>query len=146
MDLYENPLAVPRYGGFRDEAAMSAFLAGGDGGMVALKESTGLENSRVIEVPEGLKWLRVAENHAPGWRFRIAGSDGWSDITTAGDKAMWIAHPSPGKPVKIEMNYQPPLVAAGLGISGATFMILAMAGAVSCFKRRGLPGKPTLPS
>jgi hypothetical protein len=146
MDLYENPLAVPRYAGFPDEGARSAFLDGGGEGFVALRESSGLENSRVIEVPAGLRWLRIAENHAPGWRFRIAGSDGWSDVSTAWDKAMWLDNPSPGKPVTIEMIYQPPLVAAGFGISAATLMILAAAGAVSCFKKRVLPESPTLPS
>ena len=59
---------------------------------------------------------------------------------------MWIANPAPGKINRIEMIYQPPLVTAGFGISGATFMILAAVGAVACITRRKQPGNPTQPS
>lgn len=137
MDLYENPFATPRYGGLADDDARSRFLKGDRMGFETLKELGGLENSRRIEVPPGLRWVRIAENHAPGWKFRLAGTREWCPVSTAEDKAMWIENPSPAKASHIEMIYQPPLRRAGFLISGATLTLLAGSALLSLARHRG---------
>lgn len=137
MDLYQNPLAVPRYAGFTDDGARAGFLEASGGAFTRLTETSGLENSRIIEVPAGLRWLRIAENHAPGWRYRAVGGNDWADVSTAADKAMWIANPMPDRDVRIEMIYQPPLLTAGIRVSGLTLGLIAAAAGLTLLKGRG---------
>lgn len=146
MDLYENSHAVPRYTGFPNEAARSNFLMGGTGEFVPLKETTGLENSRTLEIPAGVSWVRIAENHAPGWLFHDADSNQWREVGTAKDKAMWIELSASEKAGQIKMRYQPPMVSLGLSISGVTLAMTMAVAALSFFKRlRQLPPATIVP-
>ena len=153
MDLYENPFAVPRYGGLAETWEKSSFLANKKVAWINLNESSGLENSRLLEMPAGVQWLRIAENHAPGWEYRPVGNPTWQAVGTAEDKAMWLENPTPGQAKRIEMRYRPPLRAAGFAISGATLALLALSAVLSTFCRKpaaaeqktSLPSDSTLP-
>jgi hypothetical protein len=135
MDLYANPLAVPRYAGFVDDAARNSFLKGGMGGWLRIEEQCGLENRRKIVVPAGVRWIRIAENHASGWQYRVPPESRWSDVGQSPEKCMWIANPASSKASVIEMRYHPPLFFAGLWISAVALAITLLAGFVRFFHR-----------
>ena len=124
MDLHENPLAVPHYAGFENTKERNDFLAGTSRRMTPLVEKLGLENERTIVVPAGVRWIRIAENHAPGWRYRFHPESTWSDVTRAPDASMLIESPDPGVTARIEMRYDPPLRRIGFAVSGASMIIL----------------------
>jgi hypothetical protein len=107
MALYENPHRVPRYAGFP---------AGGGPG-IPLVETTGHENRRAIVIPPGLSAVRIAENHAQGWQYRLDGGT-WTDVARAGDASMMV--PVTGVSASlVELRYQPPLRRIGFAIAGA---------------------------
>jgi hypothetical protein len=126
MTLYENPQAIPRYIGFRDEVDKSTFFSGKQGEPVRLWETTGLENRRNIRVPAGVRWIRVAENEASGWQYRPAGdpSAPWRKVERAPDASMLIDNPKPEDEAHIEMRYNPPLRNLGFAISGLSLLLL----------------------
>ncbi len=136
MTLYENPQAVPRYIGFRDELDKNTFFSGKQGEPVRLWEKTGLENRRNIRVPAGVRWIRVAENEASGWQYRPAGdpSAPWRKVERAPDASMLMANPKPEGEAHIEMRYNPPLRNLGFAISGLSLLLL---GAGQWRARRG---------
>ena len=141
MDLYENPLAVPRYAGLAETWEKDTFLANNKVSWIDVTESSGLENSRLLELPAGVRWLRIAENHASGWEYRPAGKSTWQTVGTGEDKAMWLENPAPELATRIEMRYHPPLRAAGFAISGATLALLALSAVLSSFKRKPATAK-----
>jgi hypothetical protein len=124
MDLYENPVAMPRYAGFAGEEALAGFFAGRDGAeWVPLVERSGLENRREIEVPAGITRIRLAENAGSGWEYRRAGGD-WRPVRRGPDASMVLElGAAADEAALVEMRYRPPLRRAGLGISG--FALLA---------------------
>ncbi len=114
MDLYVNPLAVPRYAGFVDDDAKSRFLQGESSSVVPLQEITGMENRRIIEANPEVAWIRIAENHACGWQWRSLPNGQWQDVPSSSDKCLWI--PNAGR--QVEMRYHPPLQRSGRLVSG----------------------------
>lgn len=125
MELYENPRKVSHYVGFKTTPEKDRFFEGSITGLVALKESTGKENRRMIVVPAGFPWIRVAENHASGWEYRIASHDGdWMPVARADDKSMLMENPLPEQAVRIEMKYDPPLRKLGFMLSGLSLLVL----------------------
>ena len=136
MALFENQAAVPRYVGFKTDSDKDAFWQGEAGGMwLPLKESGGLENSRSIEVPPGIRWLRIAENQGDGWEYQLAGSspDRWLPVQRAPDASMLLPLDTPATgPVTVLMRYQPPLRSIGFAISAAALAIALLGAFGAC--------------
>lgn len=126
MSLYRNPLTVPRYAGFLSEDDQQSFFDRRSIKAAGLVETSGKENYRSIRVPAGIPWIRVAENHAPGWQYRPAGDDtaAWQAVGRAPDASMLLENPHPERATRIEMRYHPPLRTAGLAVSFASFLLL----------------------
>jgi hypothetical protein len=124
MELHENPMVIPRYAGFEDANGRDGFFSGSLRKPTPLLETRGLENERTIEVPSGIRWIRVAENHAPGWRYRLAPGGPWLDLLRAPDASMLIQNPDPEADARIEMRYDPPLRKVGFAMSGLSLIIL----------------------
>ena len=128
MTLYENPLAIPRYAGLQDDGSMQRFFDGSSAGLTALNETSGMENRRLIEVPKGIKWIRLAENQASGWQYRPAmdATASWQPVIRARDASMLIENPQPDRDGQIELRYAPPLRKAGWLLALASLCALAM--------------------
>jgi hypothetical protein len=125
MDLYENPAAVARYAGFGSTGDRDEFFEGRSNESQKLAERSGMENRREIEVPAGIAWIRVAENQAEGWKYRLAGTSGdWQAVTRAADASMLMANPLPEQAVQIEMKYDPPLRKLGWWLSGLSLVLV----------------------
>ena len=126
MALYENPLKLPRYVGFRSGAAKDAFFAGGRPETIELHETTGRENRRLLDVPAGIRWIRLAENQDAGWEFRADPGGGWRPVGRAVDASMLMENAQPTRASLIEMRYDPPLRRWGLVISAASLGLLGI--------------------
>ncbi|HEY1122191.1 MAG TPA: hypothetical protein VGE67_11350, partial [Haloferula sp.] len=114
MQLFSNPTVVPRYAGFRDQAALTGFLQNDErSGYTALEETLGHENRRELNVHD-ISWLRVAENYSPGWEFSTGGN--WQPVERASDGTMMLSLGNHA--TKVSMRYRPPLRAQGFAISG----------------------------
>ncbi len=124
MALYENTVAFPRYLAFQDDATKNAFFGGSRPDFVSVKESSGRENSRLLDVPAGAEWIRIAENEDDGWEFRTNASSKWSAVERAPDASMLFRNPNPSQPAKIEMRYNPPARRWGFWISTASLAVL----------------------
>ncbi|MFM7183038.1 MAG: hypothetical protein ACKO2G_16465 [Verrucomicrobiales bacterium] len=125
MDLYRNPKAVPRYAGFTDTDAQLAFQNGGAFRGVEVEESLLLENKRLLHVPQGICSIRIAENAAAGWKYRI-GSGGWMEPTRAADKSMVLELGPSSEARTVDMVYDPPLRRAGWLVSAISCGILVL--------------------
>lgn len=123
MVLYRNPLAQPRYAGLRSEDEMDRFLRGGAVDVAELRETTGLWNRRLLEVPPAVAVVRVAENWGDGWLYRQNGGR-WRKVRLADDRSMWLALDKEGG--RVEMRYKPPLKTAGMWLSGSSLGVLGL--------------------
>lgn len=132
MDLYENTRCIPRRIGFHDDAGMNAFFAGGLPAHETIDESLHLENRRMLNVPAGIRWIRIAENQAAGWEYRTKGNPDseWQPVRRAPDASMLIPNPHPGETTHIEMRYNPPLKRMGLAVSGISLALVIAGGFV----------------
>ena len=124
MELYANELALPRYVAFRTEREKDDFIAGNARAHVPVRETTGRQNTRHIEVPAGSRWVRIAENQADGWEYKLADSNSWLPVLRAADASMLMAVNSGGNGTTIEMRYRPPLRRLGFQITGASLILL----------------------
>lgn len=124
MDLYENPLRVPCNVGFHSTEQKDAFFAGASREAADLKETSGMENSRLIEVPPGIRWIRIAENQAKGWEYRPENSSEWRPVTRAPDASMLMENPQPSIATQFQMRYDPPQRKLGFAISGLSLLVL----------------------
>jgi len=141
MDLYANPRAVPRYIGFAGESELAGFFEGSAAaGWLALRERTGRENRREIEVPAGIRRVRLAENAGSGWEYRAAGGD-WLAVGRGPDASMVLENPDPSRAGVIEMRYRPPLRRAGLMVSGVALLLALLAAGLACPSKRPQAGR-----
>lgn len=133
MALYANALAVPRYIGFVEAAAADAFLRREDDTKwIALKETSGLESSRRIELPAGIRSVRIAENHADGWQYRLTGAAEWQPVGRAPDASMRLdLAAATSSPATLELRYRPPLRQAGFAISGIALLVTVLGAAAA---------------
>ena len=134
MALYENTLKMPRYLGLRTDSDREAFFRGDEAAVVPLVETSGKENSRLLEVPAGVKWLRIAENHDRGWEYR-AGS-GWQAVRRASDASMLLEIPESRAATRVEMRYNPPLRRLGFTVSAMSLGLLVLGPLVMVRSRR----------
>jgi len=126
MSLYENTKAMPRYLGFHSLSDKDSFFSVKDAIFTPVIETTGKQNSRSLEVPAGVHWIRIAENHDDGWQYRLSGTqDTWKDVTRAPDASMIMENPRPDCASLIEMRYDPPQRRIGMWISCASLLIVA---------------------
>ena len=133
MVLFKNPTAVPRYAGFNTDFEKESFFNASSPTIpTTLVETTHKENSRQISVPPGLRWIRIAENTAPGWEYRIQGVNPatWLPIQRAPDASMLVplSASSSTLPTTVEMRYNPPLRRLGFEISAVALLLTSMAG------------------
>ena len=126
MDLYENPQRVPRYLGFENALDKEAFFAGPSHRFQALVETGGRENQRWIQVPAGIPWIRIAENQASGWEYRMGDSGPWNPVMRAPDASMLIENAQSEHPVVLQLRYQPPARKYGFLISGLSLLVLGV--------------------
>ena len=124
MELYENTLGMPRYAGFRAEQDKEGFFAGESPKSIKLEEKLGLENRRILDVPEGVPWIRIAENQSAGWEYRIGPSNTWLPVERGRDASMVLRNPQPDQATRIEMRYDPPLRSLGLLVSGISLILV----------------------
>jgi hypothetical protein len=129
MELFKNPISTPRYIGFQNTAEKDSFFDHNQPDRyIALTEQTHKENSRKIETPGNVRWIRIAENHAEGWEYRTNGESQskWRAALRAGDSSM-LLHPgesSSPSPKIVEMRYNPPLRRLGFTISAVSLGLL----------------------
>jgi hypothetical protein len=124
MVLYENSRKMARYAGFRTDEDKNAFFAGERPDLLTVRETSGRENSRLLEVPAGTRWIRLAENQANGWKFRISPSTVWQAVDRAKDASMLMKNDSFDKETSIEMLYNPPLRKIGFFVSGISLFLV----------------------
>ncbi|MES2659832.1 MAG: hypothetical protein V4689_14530 [Verrucomicrobiota bacterium] len=132
MSLFENQAAVPHYVGFTSDRDREAFMLDQPNQpWIRLEETSHKENTRSIEVPAGVKWVRVAENEASGWEYRIGNGGPWQKVRRAGDASMLLAlGDSPTRqPSTVMMRYNPPLRRIGFEISAVSLLLTLVAGA-----------------
>ncbi len=141
MALFENTKAVPRYIGFGSAGGKDTFFkSAADASWVGLKENSHLENSRTIQVPAGINWIRIAENQASGWEFRVKGypTETWQPVQRAADASMLLplGKNFSSTSVTVEMRFAPPLRRTGFEIS-ALALLLTIFGGLTVLKRTG---------
>ncbi len=142
MSLYENTRKMPRYVGFRTDADKDKFFTGELPEILELKEITGKENSRLIDVPPGTQWVRIAENQASGWEYRENLSSAiWKPVLRAADASMVFENPNQTNSIRIEMRYNPPLRRLGFIISATSLGLLALGQLLIRYMR---PQRPTV--
>jgi Protein of unknown function (DUF2878) len=107
MDLYRNPLAVARYVTFTSDDAEESFFSGQRPEMGIAFERSGMENTRVVDIPAGAKSMRIAENWAEGWEFRLEGEQDWRPVVCAPDKSMILDGFATNGGARLEMRYRP---------------------------------------
>jgi hypothetical protein len=117
MDLYENTLKMPIYAGFKDDNDKEAFYSGRRTKVIPIRETSGLENRRRLEVPTGTRWIRIAENQASGWEFREGSTGSWSPVHRSSDASMIFLNPDSSHSAVFEMRYNPPLRRLGIILS-----------------------------
>ncbi len=118
MALYKNPMAVPHYVGFRDREDMESFFQGGTAReWTLLTETTQMENTREVETPAEVRWIRVAENQASGWEFKTTTAAQWLPVQRAPDKSMLIPLPEGETTMTVAMRYNPPMRRLGFYLS-----------------------------
>ncbi len=156
MVLYENPEQIPRYVGFSSRDQMTAFLEMGRNGtsFVSLHEQTGHENSRRLKVPEGVRWVRIAENQENGWQFRTSDAGDWHSVERGPDKSIVIDLGESDRERDLLMRYRPPLRRVGFFISGISLLALfltqvvivrrGVSSSISSEKRSPARGEPSM--
>jgi hypothetical protein len=131
MVLYENTRKIAKYTGFRTDEDKDSFFAGERPDLLSIIESSGKENSRLLEVPTGVRWIRLAENQASGWEFRVLPSTSWRAVDRAPDASMLIENTLFDRAASVQMRYHPPLRSLGFMISALSLGFLTIAWLVS---------------
>lgn len=139
MEIYENTMAMPGIMGFANGRGKDAFFSGERPEFVAIHETSGKENSRTLDVPGGVCWIRIAENQGDGWEYRAGVSAAWQPVGRAADASMLLENPDPGKPVLIDMRYNPPLRRIGFMISGCSLALVMLGAGIAGVTRRSVP-------
>jgi hypothetical protein len=124
MDLYANPLAVPRYAGFTSFENLQKFLHNERNECVTIEELSGRENSRKLRVPSGVTNMRIAENHAHGWEYRAVGiHTEWQHAMRASDGSIIMEFPKTTAETIVEMRYAPPMRSLGWSTTGISALL-----------------------
>lgn len=142
MVLFKNEKAVPKYIGFASEKDKNGFFgSSGNPPSTELSETTHKENSRRIDVPAGTEWIRIAENFANGWEYRmVTGTEtAWQPARRAPDATMLLPLQSPrgGDSIQVEMRYQPPMRQLGFMVSAGSAVLVLLGGAYVMRQRQG---------
>jgi hypothetical protein len=103
--------------------------------VLTVRETSSRENSRLLEVPAGVRWIRLAENQASGWEYRIVPSTTWQAVQRAPDASMLIENTTFGQATSIEMRYHPPLRSLGFAISAFSLGLLVIGGTIVLARR-----------
>lgn len=138
MELYQNTLALPRYVALRTDREKDDFIAGEDRSYAPVRETTGRQNSRHLEVPAGARWVRIAENQADGWEYKSGNGAAWIPVLRAADKSMLIKVDAGNNGTSVDMRYRPPLRRLGFQVTGASLILLAI-GTIWVARRKSQP-------
>jgi hypothetical protein len=134
MDLYANPLSVPRYSGFSSFEKLQEFLHNEGAECVTIEELSGLENTRKLQVPSGITEVRLAENHAHGWQYRALGiHTEWKYAMRARDGSIIMEFPKTTGETIVEMRYAPPMRSLGWSTTGISALL-----SIACFSWLGI--------
>jgi hypothetical protein len=134
MDLYANPLTVPRYAGFTSFENLQKFLHNESDECVTIEELSGRENSRKLRVPSGVTNMRIAENHAHGWEYRTVGiHTEWQHAMRASDGSIIMELPKTTAETIVEMRYAPPRRSLGWEATGISALL-----GIACFSWLGM--------
>jgi hypothetical protein len=134
MDLYDNPLTVPRYAGFTSFENLQKFLHNESDECVTIEELSGRENSRKLRVPSGVTNMRIAENHAHGWEYRTVGiHTEWQHAMRASDGSIIMEFPKTTAETIVEMRYAPPMRSLGWSTTGISALL-----GIACFSWLGM--------
>jgi hypothetical protein len=138
MDLYTNPLAVPRYAGFTSYEKLQEFLDNEGDECVTIEELSGRENTRKLRVPSGVTNVRIAENHAHGWQYRVLGvHKEWQSSIRASDGSIIFNLPNISQETIVEMRYAPPMRKLGWKTSGISAFVCIGYFSFLGFRRKG---------
>jgi hypothetical protein len=140
MVLFENQKAIPQYIGFNSDVDMGAFFKFSDSTkLIPLKEASQKENTRLVHIPVGVEWIRIAENHAQGWEYRVGNHlpPLWLPVNRAKDASMIlkIGETEAQSPSVVHLRFNPPLRKTGMMISASAFL-LTIAGGFSVIRAR----------
>jgi hypothetical protein len=138
MALFANGRSVPRYIGFRSDGDKDLFFQDESPGQCfPIMENTHKENTRRMEVPARTTWLRVAENAATGWEYRIQPSGEWNAVSRAPDTTMLLSlgDAARTKPVDVEMRYAPPWREGGFSVSGISLLLTIVVAGTLALRR-----------
>lgn len=91
-----------------------------------------------LQMPEGRRWLRVAQNWHPGWRWRT-GEGEWQDFRNGPDAACWIdAVPTGSAPLEIRFFPREPWL-TWLSLGCLALWVCLMVLSISRGKHSDLP-------
>ncbi|MES2995284.1 MAG: hypothetical protein V4733_00575 [Verrucomicrobiota bacterium] len=139
MTVYENTRAVPRIMAYSDVAAIEQIRSGKHPKGTPIAPLKWLENERSFMAGPATRLLRIAENAAPGWRWRI-GNGEWQNVETLADASQGIRFSAPlQSPTLVELRYQSPTRKTGAVISSASFLALLAGFPLSRIIRRQPP-------
>jgi hypothetical protein len=96
LALWRNPGAEPRY----------QAVEGAGPGRVAARVLSATQNRRLLEAPPATRAIRVRENWAPGWRYRVD-DGGWASPSREADGGMWLEVASRQAASTVELRYRP---------------------------------------
>jgi hypothetical protein len=104
LALWRNPAAQPRY------QALDGTRHPGDpvavGAVAAVRVVEATQNRRLLALLPATGAVRVRENWAPGWRYRVAGGD-WAAPAREPDGGMVLAVDPSDVAVMVELRYRP---------------------------------------
>jgi hypothetical protein len=138
FDIWRNPHAAPLYAGM---AATSAPPGNGDAqALVPLTLVQGTMNRRLLQIPPGTATVRVAENWAEGWEYRM-GNGGWQAAARAPDGSMLLqVGTRHAGTATLEMRYEPAVRRVGRLVTWwAVLLTIAAACGVALPVRRRRP-------
>lgn len=141
LAVWTNDAAVPRYlgvpSGISLTAALDRSVAGDTLPPVRIVSTT--QNRRTLLVPEGTGSIRVAENWAEGWEYRVE-HGGWERAVQAADRTMLLPLDPVGGTTRVDLRFHPLRRTVGWAVTalslaftlaGAAFVVFGFGGSVN---------------
>jgi hypothetical protein len=141
ISMWRNTASLPRYLALDSSPNTSdvsgfaeSLLAEGESAVVQVVSATA--NRRLLDVPAGTEWIRVAENWSEGWQYRLRSDGEWTQVTKAPDQS-WLIEVDGSQ--AIELQYARPGRALR-ALSAATLVGILIALATLYVFDRSNPG------
>ncbi|HUF52039.1 MAG TPA: hypothetical protein VMN60_14540 [Longimicrobiales bacterium] len=130
FDVWRNVLALPRYAAIPRSWDLNAYLDDVQAGRRTAPDvhvDSATFSHRVLRVPAGTGSVRVAENWAEGWQYRVAGG-AWQRSRAGADRSMVLPLAASEAASRVEMWYRPQRRQLGRAISLCALLLLVPAG------------------